>query len=111
MEYATRKILNEFKPRSYQLPIVDAIENKGYKRVVAILPRRCVAKGTNVTTSDGSEKLIQHVEPGDKILSFNGDRVVTDIVNHCWYVGKKKAIEIRSPKFLKIVTSKDHLFY
>ena len=40
MEYATRKILNEFKPRPYQLPIVDAIENKGYKRVVAILPRR-----------------------------------------------------------------------
>lgn len=32
--------LNRFKPRPYQLPIIDAIENKGYKRVVAILPRR-----------------------------------------------------------------------
>lgn len=32
--------LNKFKPRSYQLPILDAIENKGYKRVLAILPRR-----------------------------------------------------------------------
>lgn len=32
--------LNRFKPRSYQLPIMDAIENKGYKRVLAILPRR-----------------------------------------------------------------------
>ena len=32
--------LNEFTPRPYQLPILDAIENKGYKRVVAILPRR-----------------------------------------------------------------------
>jgi len=40
MKYETRKILSEFKPRSYQIPIVDAIENKGYKRVVAILPRR-----------------------------------------------------------------------
>lgn len=32
--------LNKFKPRPYQLPIMDAIENKGYKRVLAILPRR-----------------------------------------------------------------------
>lgn len=32
--------LNKFHPREYQLPIFDAIENKGYKRVVAILPRR-----------------------------------------------------------------------
>lgn len=32
--------LSKFKPRPYQLPIIDAIENKDYKRVVAILPRR-----------------------------------------------------------------------
>lgn len=32
--------LDQFKPRPYQLPIFDALENKGYKRVVAILPRR-----------------------------------------------------------------------
>jgi phage terminase large subunit len=32
--------LDLFKPRSYQLPIFDAIENKSYKRVLAILPRR-----------------------------------------------------------------------
>lgn len=38
--------LNKFKPRSYQLPIMDAIVNKGYKRVVAILPRRA---GKDVT--------------------------------------------------------------
>lgn len=38
--------LNMFKPRSYQLPIWDAIENKGYKRVLAILPRRA---GKDVT--------------------------------------------------------------
>lgn len=32
--------LDKFKPRIYQLPIFDALENKGYKRVLAILPRR-----------------------------------------------------------------------
>lgn len=36
----TRIKLNRFQPRPYQLPILDAIENKAYKRVLAILPRR-----------------------------------------------------------------------
>ena len=39
-------LLNKFKPRPYQLPILDAIENKGYKRVIAIMPRRA---GKDVT--------------------------------------------------------------
>lgn len=32
--------LNKFVPRSYQLPVLDALENKGYKRIMAIMPRR-----------------------------------------------------------------------
>jgi hypothetical protein len=32
--------LNKFQPRDYQLPLFDAIENKDYRKVVAILPRR-----------------------------------------------------------------------
>ena len=32
--------LNRFKPRPYQIAPMDAIENKGYKRVIAIMPRR-----------------------------------------------------------------------
>lgn len=33
-------VMNRFQPRPYQLPILDAIENKGYRRVLAIMPRR-----------------------------------------------------------------------
>lgn len=40
MKVETKIKLNKFSPRPYQLPIFDAIENKGYKRVLAILPRR-----------------------------------------------------------------------
>lgn len=32
--------LDRFIARKYQLPLMDAIENKGYKRVLGILPRR-----------------------------------------------------------------------
>ena len=40
MNVETQIQLNKFKPRPYQLPILDALENKGYKRVIAIWPRR-----------------------------------------------------------------------
>ncbi len=40
MNVESEIVLNRFKPRSYQLPIVDALENKNYKRIVCILPRR-----------------------------------------------------------------------
>ena len=33
-------VLDKFQPRSYQAPIIDAVENRGYRRVLAILPRR-----------------------------------------------------------------------
>ncbi len=46
MSIETQIHLNKFKLRPYQVPIFDAIENKGYKRVVALLPRRA---GKDVT--------------------------------------------------------------
>ncbi len=33
-------VLNRFQPRDYQKPIIAAIEKKGYKRVLCVLPRR-----------------------------------------------------------------------
>jgi hypothetical protein len=35
-----RIVLNKFVPRPYQLPIIEAIESKGYRHVLAIMPRR-----------------------------------------------------------------------
>ena len=32
--------LNKFKPRDYQIPIFDALENKGYKKLMIVMPRR-----------------------------------------------------------------------
>lgn len=40
MNVETQIKLNKFHPRPYQLSILDALENKGYKRVIAIWPRR-----------------------------------------------------------------------
>jgi len=46
MRLETKIKLNRYQPRPYQIPIIDAIENKGYKRVLAIMPRR---SGKDVT--------------------------------------------------------------
>lgn len=40
MSQEIRVILDKFVPRSYQLPLVTAIESGKFKRVVAVLPRR-----------------------------------------------------------------------
>ena len=40
MDVETVIKLDKFKPREYQIPILDAIVNKNYKRVLAIWPRR-----------------------------------------------------------------------
>lgn len=40
LDVETRIKLNKFKPRFYQKPIFDAIENKGYRRVLVVMPRR-----------------------------------------------------------------------
>ena len=36
----TKIKLNQFKPRAYQLPICDAFENKGFKKLICVMPRR-----------------------------------------------------------------------
>lgn len=40
MNLETQIWLNKAQYRSYQKPLIDAIENKGFKKVLAILPRR-----------------------------------------------------------------------
>ena len=40
LKIETRLKLNRFKPRSYQIPIMDALFNKGYKRILAVWARR-----------------------------------------------------------------------
>lgn len=40
MKIETRIKLDRFQPRDYQLPIIDAFENKKYKKLIIVLPRR-----------------------------------------------------------------------
>jgi hypothetical protein len=102
--------LNRFKPRPYQLPIIDAIENKHYKRVVAILPRRCLSGETHILLSNGSWKFLRDIKVGDEILSWNGASFEKDIVKNVWKTGVKDTLIVNSPRHLPVVVSEDHKF-
>ena len=88
--------LNTFVPRDYQKCIFNAIEKDGYKRVMAIWPRRCLSGSTRITMADDSFKYLCDIQVGDKILSWDGKKFVTDIVKNAWKTSKKDTVKIET---------------
>ena len=75
-------VLDKFVPRPYQVPIIEAIENKGYKRVLAILPRRA---GKDVTAFNIMIRhLLKNISVGYYIFpTFSqGRRVLWDSITN-----------------------------
>lgn len=111
--------LNKFIPRGYQLPILDAIENKGYKKVLAILPRRagkdvtafqlciraclrkpCVIYYIFPTYAQGKKVLWDSItNTGERILDYIPDEVV-DSKN-----GQEMKIRFKNGSLFQIVGS------
>ena len=102
----TRK-LTPFVPRPYQLPILKALD-EGYKRVVAILPRRCLAGDTLVLLSTGEPRPIKDLVEGDKVLSWNGKTFVEDTVKHVWKTSTKRLYQVKAPGYPALYASADH---
>ena len=105
-----KEIRLTFQPRDYQLPICDAIENKGYKRVLAIMPRRCLSGRTHIILSDGSYKCLSDIKPGDSILSWNGEKYIPDKVKNVWGTGTKMSYKLSSYQYPGVVASNEHSF-
>lgn len=74
--------LDKFKPRDYQLPICDAIENKGFKRVLAIMPRRAgkdiVAFNLCIRAAIKEVQTIYYIFP----TFAQGRRILWDAINN-----------------------------
>ena len=102
--------LNKFVPRDYQLCLFDALENKHYKRIFAVWPRRCLSGESHILLPDGSWKFLKDLKVGDKILSWDGHKFVPDKVKNKWSTGVKKTKKVQAYCFLPIVTSEDHRF-
>lgn len=119
MKIETRIKLDKFQPRSYQLPILDAIENKKYKRVLAILPRRagkditafnlcirqclrkvCVVYYIFPTYSQGKKVIWDSItNTGDRVLDYIPDELVES------KNGQEMKIRFKNGSLLQIVGS------
>lgn len=60
--------------------------------------------------ANGSYKLLRDIEPGDRILSWNGKEFEPDFVVDKWQTESKPTLELQADGQLEIITSKDHLF-
>lgn len=114
--------LNKFKPRDYQIPIIDAIENKGYKRVLAILPRRagkdltafnlciryalkniCVIYYIFPTYAQGKKVIFDSItNTGERILDFIPSEVIASINQ------QEMKIKFKNGSLLQVVGSDNY---
>jgi phage terminase large subunit len=115
-------VLNKFVARPYQAPIIDAIENRGFKRVLAILPRRagkdltafnlcireCVRKPCVIyyifPTYSQAKKVIWDsvTNSGDRILDYVPDALV-DSMN-----SQEMKIRFKNGSLLQLVGSDNY---
>jgi phage terminase large subunit len=115
-------VLNKFLARPYQSPIIDAIENRGFKRVLAILPRRagkdltafnlcireCVRKPCVIyyifPTYSQAKKVIWDsvTNSGDRILDYVPDALV-DSMN-----SQEMKIRFKNGSLLQLVGSDNY---
>ena len=73
-------------------------------------PRRCLSGDTHVLLENGSYRLLKDIKVGDRILSWDGNGFVPDVVKNIWITEPKETIETQGYGFLPIITSLDHLF-
>jgi len=101
--------LNRFVPRIYQREICRAFES-GYKKMVIVAPRRCLSGEAHITMSNGSYKCLKDIKVGDRVLSWDGEKFVEDVVKDIWQTEEKETYKVRSPGYLPLITSYDHKF-
>ncbi len=60
--------------------------------------------------ANGSYKLLKDVEPGDRILSWNGTSFEPDTVKNKWQTEEKATLSLQADGYPAVITSEDHLF-
>lgn len=101
--------MKRFVPRPYQWKIIEAIEKNNIKKVLGILPRRCLHGDTHILLANGSFKLLKDIQVGDSILSWDGEKFVADNVKNKWATEQKKTITLRAMGCPALQCSPDHV--
>jgi len=114
--------MDKFVPRHYQVPILDAVINKGYKRVLAILPRRAgkdiCAWNLAIHAALSKTQVIYYIFPsyaqGKKVIwdsvTNSGDRFLDYIPKEVIHSTNSQEMKIRfvNDSLLQIVGSDNY---
>ena len=103
-------LLDKFKAREFQKPLMDALLKRHCKRLLAIWPRRCLSGDSTIIMSNGSHKLLRDIKVGDRVLSWDGRKFVSDKVKNVWSTGLKDTKRILCKGLPDLVASEDHRF-
>jgi intein/homing endonuclease len=71
----------------------------------------CVAADERVLMADGSMKRIQDVRAGDRVLSSDGSRVVTDVVRDSWASGRRPVVKVKLAGGRVLRVTRQHRIY
>ena len=110
MDLITQIHLNKFKRRDYQQGLWDAVMKEGKKKALVIWPRRCLSGDSHILMADGSFKFLKNISQGDKVLSWDGSKYVSDTVKNVWKTEEKDTVLVSSQVLDPLISSKDHLF-
>ncbi len=122
MNIETQVKLNRFTPRKYQLPLFDALENKDYKRILLIWPRRagkdiaafnaCIRAALRKpqviyyifpTYSQGKKVIFDSItNTGERILDYIPDEVIEGKNTH------EMKIRFKNGSLLQVVGSDNY---
>jgi len=92
------------EPIRYEHPLLEPILNETY----GVL---CLAKGTLINKPDGTSIPIEQVQPGDVILSSDGQKVWSAKVAKQWSSGSKPILKITLSSGTVIHSSPNHRFF
>ena len=79
--------------------------------VMLIWGRRCMSENTHIIMADGSWKYLKDINIGDKVLSWNGNDFIEDIVIDKVNTGIKKVNKIKTFGFKETLSTDDHWFF
>ena len=110
MSVMSQIILDRFKPRDYQKEIFKALERDGFRKLMCILPRRCISGDSLITMANGTEKLLKDICIGDKVLAWDGRSFQEDKVVNVWKTEEKETVSVKSVRRDPLICSLDHRF-
>lgn len=108
MSKPIKNILLPYSPWPHQVPLFEALEEKGFKRIISVMHRRCISGESHIIMADGSYKLLKNLVAGEKILSWDGTSFVPDTIKDVWKTEEKETVKITSMLERELICSKDH---